>query len=314
MILALCLLALAAALMVFGPGWLERGRRPARSPLAELIAWQLAGWMAVGFVVLASTLLAVPALATAGRLPASVESCLAALRNVPNPADSAAVQIIAGATLVLALARLGGCAVRSAATNHRNRARHRTLLCLVATPDDDLGVHVLANSAALAYCLPGRGGRVVFTSGALAKLDATQRTVVLAHERAHLRGHHHLLIASANTLTRAFPGVPLFRRMCARTVELVEMRADDVASRRWGPRPVAAALLALADMNQSATVLAASGVTTAERVERLLHNLHAPAARPLHATRAAGVAIMASLTAASPVLLATAGHAVLCLL
>lgn len=310
MILAFGLLTLGVALLTFGPKWLDRDTRQARSPLAKLIAWQLASWAALGSLLLASALLAIPGLAAAGRLPASVESCLAVLRDVPNPADSGAVQAVAGGALALALLRLAGCAVHAAAINHRNRARHRALLCLVGTPDHDLGVDVIVDPAALVYCLPGRGGRVVFTSGALTKLDPVQRSAVLAHERAHLRGRHHLLIASASTLTRAFPRIALFRRTFARTAELVEMRADDVASHRWGPRPVAGALLALADMSQSATVLAASAVTTAHRIERLLES---PPSRSLHVARAAGGAVVASLIAGTPVLLATAGHAVLCL-
>ena len=55
------------------------------------------------------------------------------------------------------------------------------------------------------YCLPGRR-RIVMTTGALRCLDARQLEAVLAHERAHLSGRHHLVLTFANALKDAFPG------------------------------------------------------------------------------------------------------------
>ena len=315
MILAVCLLVLSVALLLLGPRVIARWTSGARSPLASLVAWQLASWLLVGTALLAAALLAVPSLAAAGRLPASVESCLAVLRDLPNPADSVVLQVVAGAVLACAVLRLLGCALRSAVGNHRQRARHRTLLCLVGRPDAALGAHIVIDPAAIVYCLPGHGGRVVFTSGAVDKLSPAQRAAVLAHERAHLRGRHHLLIASASVLSRSFPRVTLFSKAFEQTTRLVEMRADDLASRGHGRRPVAEALLALTDMTSSPAVLAASAVTTEDRIVRLLADPPPhPASRLAHTHRAVGAALAASVLAGSPMLLATAGHAVLCLL
>lgn len=316
MILALGLLALSSAVLVLAPSALTRCTAGDGAPLASLLAWQLASWSVVTSAALAAALLASSSLAASGRLPAELESCLAAVHDLPNPADSLLLQSVAAGVLGCLLLRLLGCAIRSAAANHRHRTRHRALLSLVARPDARLGAHVVADPTAFVYCLPGRGGRVVFTSAAVQKLTATQCAAVLAHERAHLRGRHHLLVASASLLARAFPRVPLFSLGFEHTVRLVEMRADDLASRGCGRRPVAEALLALADMgSSSAAVLAASGVMTAARIERLLAEQPAPAAARLrYAQGAAGVALGASLLAGSPVLLAAAGHALLCLL
>ncbi|MEV4443748.1 M48 family metalloprotease, partial [Streptomyces sp. NPDC049577] len=49
---------------------------------------------------------------------------------------------------------------------------------------------VLPDAGADAYALPGRPGRVVVTAGMLRSLDAGERAVLLAHERAHLAGRH----------------------------------------------------------------------------------------------------------------------------
>jgi Zn-dependent protease with chaperone function len=90
-----------------------------------------------------------------------------------------------------------------------------------------------------AYCVPGRPAAIVLTSGALAVLDPGQLTAVLAHERAHLAGRHHLLTALTRGLAATFPAVPLFTRGPAEVARLAEMCADDAAARRSG-RPTAA--------------------------------------------------------------------------
>ena len=95
------------------------------------------------------------------------------------------------------------------------------------------------------YCVPGRPPTIVLTTGALAILDPGQLTAVLAHERAHLAGRHHLLLAVTRSLATAAPVVPLFARGTGEVARLAEMRADDVAARRGGRRTLLAALLAM---------------------------------------------------------------------
>lgn len=315
MILAVCLLLASSVVAVIGPRALARFTASQRWPLASLIAWQVTSWSVVISVVLAASLIAAPALAAAGRLPGGLESCLSAIHHLTNPADSRLLQLVAAAILSALLARLVYCAAVTGAANHRRRARHRVLLSLVAHPDGVLGAHVIADDAAVVYCLPGRGGRVVFTSAALERLTATQLAAVLAHECAHLRGRHHLVVASAGLLALAFPRVRLFAEGWAHTTRLVEMRADDLAARGHGRRSVAEALLALADIASPPAVLAASGVATALRIERLLAPPE-PDASPWSSGLARGAisAISIGSLVAAPILLTIAGHAALCLL
>jgi Zn-dependent protease with chaperone function len=123
----------------------------------------------------------------------------------------------------------------------------------------------------VAYCVPGRPGTIVVTSGALAVLDPGQLTAVLAHERAHLAGRHHLLIAWTRGLAAIFPAVPLFTQGSGEVARLAEMCADDAAARRSGRATLVAALLA---MGTAAAVppaaLAATAYATTARVHRLL--------------------------------------------
>jgi Zn-dependent protease with chaperone function len=105
---------------------------------------------------------------------------------------------------------------------------------------------VIDAAAPVAYCLWGRPATIVLSSGALEVLDPAQLGAVLAHERAHLAGRHHLLIALTRGLAAAFPAVPLFSRGQDHVARLAEMCADDAAARRSGRPALAGALLAMA--------------------------------------------------------------------
>jgi Zn-dependent protease with chaperone function len=122
-----------------------------------------------------------------------------------------------------------------------------------------------------AYCVPGRPATIVLTSATLAVLDPAQLVAVLAHERAHLAGRHHLLITLTRALAASFPAVPLFTHGPAQVARLAEMCADDAAARRSGRPALIAALLAMG--TGTAVPAAALGATACHltaRVQRLL--------------------------------------------
>ncbi|MFD9370006.1 M56 family metallopeptidase [Streptomyces sp. NPDC060020] len=88
-----------------------------------------------------------------------------------------------------------------------------------------------------AYALPGRPGRIVITSGMLRALTGEEREVVLAHERAHLRGHHHLLVAVVELAARCHPGLRAVREPLRYALE---RSADESAARAVGDRRLTA--------------------------------------------------------------------------
>jgi Zn-dependent protease with chaperone function len=118
-----------------------------------------------------------------------------------------------------------------------------------------LGTMVLDVPQLAAYCVPP--GTIVVTSGALGILEPAQLTAVLAHERAHLAGRHHLLLALTKGLSATFPAVPLFAHGQGEIARLAEMAADDNAVRRAGRRPLIEALLAMG----TGTAVPASALT-----------------------------------------------------
>ena len=126
----------------------------------------------------------------------------------------------------------------------RVRSDHRQLVDIVAQHDERM--RILQHPTPTAYCIPGRQSRVVLSQGVLDALPADQLDAVIAHEEAHLRGRHDLLLEFFAVVTRAVPG-PL--RSPGRSAEvrlLVEALADRAAVRRSGEVATARALVTLA--------------------------------------------------------------------
>src|SRR5699024_8760838 len=127
----------------------------------------------------------------------------------------------------------------------RVRRRHHDLLELVASEHPDVpGARVVDHPAAAAYCLPGiLRSQVVIRAGALAVLDDRELAAVLAHEQAHLRQRHDLVLLPFSSPTRAFPRVRLVRTYYETVALLIEMCADDQARRTSSARELATAML-----------------------------------------------------------------------
>lgn len=312
MIAALVLLAASGGFFFAAPRLLTTLTRSGRRPMLGVTAWQLSSWATLTAFVLAAGFALVPGLERSVRLPASMHECFAVLRGMTRAGHPAWLRYIAALLIITVTLRLARSAVTNVIVTHRRRSRHRLLLNLVGRRDSSLEAHVLTDEVPLVYCIPGHGGCVVLTTAAIARLSDHQRRAVLAHERAHLAGKHHLLLTSAAILSYAFPRLNICVLAREQTARLVEMRADDVAARRHGRQAVAEALLSLADLSGPPGVLAATGVTTAARVVRLASPVGTRRVRAAACDGALAVATLAM--ALSPVAVAVAGHAVLCLL
>src|SRR6266568_1911661 len=93
----------------------------------------------------------------------------------------------------------------------RQALRHAQTARLAGHPEPALGAVLLDHPQPAAYCVAGRHPTVVLTTGALQALDPAQLDAVLAHERAHLAGHHHALLAIARIGRQVLPFLPLMR-------------------------------------------------------------------------------------------------------
>ncbi|WP_405675710.1 M56 family metallopeptidase [Streptomyces sp. NBC_01511] len=207
----------------------------------------------------------------------------------PTPGDLAAVLLPAALVLLPAL-----CLVRISWRTHRARRRQRDMLTLVGSPAPRYGATVVDHAVPAVYCLPGRAPRIVITSAALRALSDGQLRAVLAHEHAHIAGHHHLVHAAAEAFARAFPGLPLARLAKEQTALLLEMAADDRALRGHPREVLAAAMYEVAAGQTPRLAMGAGGSGSLIRIRRVLD----PPPKPRRAT--APAVVLAS--AAAPLL------------
>ncbi|MER6101537.1 M56 family metallopeptidase [Streptomyces sp. NPDC001832] len=164
-------------------------------------------------------------------------SAVSALGELVRPLSEAA-PAVAVPLAAVALALLAGCAAAVA----RTARRHWAELHRAEQPSEyaDGELAVLRDSRPDAYALPGRPGtvgRIVVTTGMLRALDPAERDALLAHERAHLAGHHHLFIAAAEVAALCHPAL---RSLRAPMGYALERCADEAAASAVGDRKVAA--------------------------------------------------------------------------
>ena len=245
----------ALAIVLAGPVPWVLTRVPAlrRTPRAAMVLWQS--------VALAGVLAAL------GAGLSLVTSQLDDDRSVTSYAVSAIPLSITG--LVLARLLLSGHRV---GTNLRHlRRRHRQLVDLLAEDRD--GVHVLDHEAPTAYCLPGLRSRVVVSSATVTSLTPDELAAVLAHERAHLRARHDLVLEAFTVLQQAFPAVVTSRQALDEVRLLVEVLADRSARRQHGARDLVAAFSALTAAGATSapeSAIAASDTGLRARLDLLL--------------------------------------------
>ncbi len=268
-------LAVLAALLAWPvPALLARARWPRRDPLVALVCWQAIG-LAGGLSMIGALL--VHGLAPWGH---SLPEAAWSLVTLHPAADRVRGDHWVTLTLATVLAlELLGVLLLSWVRTARARRRHRELLELVVQPSAELpDTRLLEHPAPVAFCIPGARPLLVLSSGMVAELDEDQLTAVVAHERAHLREHHHLLLLPFVAWEAALPVLPAAARAHAAVRELVEMRADDVAlaslSGAVPRRRLAQAIVAAAGGAGGAAVpsgaLAVAGPGVRARVERLI--------------------------------------------
>lgn len=297
----LILLSYALLVGTLGSRALLGAQWPERAPGLGIVAWQALTSSVVLSVMLAGTALALPTLPMTTDLADLLQACALALQAHYATQGGAAVGAAGAALAAGVAARIGYCLAAGWAATRRHRKQQRQLLELLGHRQVGSGAVVVQHSTAAAYCLPGRHGQVVLTTTALNTLGDAELAAVLAHERAHLRGRHDLILAGAAALRAAFPFLPLFRTAHAQLARLVEMHADDHALGHSDRRVLATALVALSGAAHPAGALGAGGESALARVQRLAAPL-----RPLGKRRSAVVLLTAAVLVVLPVAIAVA--------
>lgn len=171
---------------------------------------------------------------------------------------------------------------------------------------------IVLSDEPVAYALPGRPGQVVISTAMLRCLEPPERRVLIAHERSHLRRHHHRYIRLAELAVSA---LPVLTPLNGRLRFAIERWADEDAAMEIGDRAtvasaIARAALASASCPEVGLAIADVGVGVVERVEVLL----AGPARisplielPLGAVLTASFGLVLSLVLVAPQVLAVLG-------
>ena len=333
MTVAVALLAYAACAGTIGARLLARARWAVRAPLLAAVTYLAAAWSVVAAAGLAGLTLAVHATALGSGLSQLIGACVIRLRDTYATPGGA---LVAGLGLVLAAAVAGRTAI-AAATHlravRRHARRHAQAVRLLGRQDPALGAVLVEHAQPAAYCVAGPDPTVVVTTATLDALDRAQMAAVLAHERAHLTWHHHRLVALARIAQQLLPVLPLMRETATQVGRLVELHADDTATRTHDSRTLATALVLLAERGAlapspavtglgatglgvprlgaaglGATGLDAAGADALQRVQRLLRPAEplGRLRRQLLRAAAGGLALTPVLLALTPALVALA--------
>ncbi|MGH3841942.1 MAG: M56 family metallopeptidase [Pseudonocardiaceae bacterium] len=274
MSVASCLLLYSVAVTVLGPRLLVRLTRSGVAPRLGVGAWLAAMSSVVLSWATAAAFLGAELVEHWNQPGRILSTCFAALRSVALGYYGVLIQIgllTLTALAAVALAVLAGNLARSLTHARASTYEHARMARVAGRQVPGLDAVVLDATERAAYCAAGRPHTIVVTSAALDVLDDRQLAAVLSHERAHLAGRHHLLLALTTGLATILPKVELFTTGATAVARLLEMCADDAAARTHGARTVLGALLTLWGGAPIPTgVLGATGVGVVARAERLL--------------------------------------------
>ncbi|MYW63062.1 M48 family metalloprotease [Streptomyces sp. SID8379] len=285
MTVPVALLLLGALAAVVAPRLLARADWPEREPIVALWVWQCVVAGVLLCCALSMTLSAAAAWqAVRGHVfapaPHSVVDAYGLGATEPWAAAVAVTLALGGAWTAAMLVR----------EVHRARARRRRrraelLVRAPLLPGEEPGsdrLVVLEGERPDAWWLPGQTPQLVITTAALRRLKGRQLDAVLAHEMGHARWRHDWLLHCSGALASGFPQVPVFAAFRDEMHHLVELAADDVASRRFGRLTIA---LALVELNEDRGVFSGPCPTPQAHVPQRVHRLLAPPSRLTPARR-----------------------------
>jgi Zn-dependent protease with chaperone function len=239
------LFAWAWAAFLFGPALV--GRRPwaVRNPARALRAWAgLFGTGVLGALIGLGLLLRSAAEVSrefgSGQDLTACQTCHAAAVYGASWLMTVAVGTVACAGLYRGV----GHAL------HRHvvrRATHGATAQLPCDLVDGVRVSLLPSSTCAAACTPGRRRHVVVTTAMQDLLSPDELRSVVAHESAHLRRGHRLLLGLTQLQGHCLAGLACAAEAERSVALLTELAADDRAARRCGPTLTAAALAKVAE-------------------------------------------------------------------
>lgn len=219
--------AAVTLLLAVGALWLV-----AAAALSLLLAWVLSG----------------PTMLPSG-LAGVCQRCLDA--SSPFPAVDL-VDTVVPVALLIALPVAGALVLVATAIFRgvrRLRATRATARDIAARADSRIvGGHRVMLTRDLrptAFSLPHRHGGIVLSRGLVEVLHPDELAAVIAHEREHVHGRHHLALGVLEALIAPLHRLPLMSAIRNAVPLYLEIAADRAASRQAGTPALASALLKL---------------------------------------------------------------------
>ncbi|WP_030615951.1 M56 family metallopeptidase [Streptomyces fulvoviolaceus] len=301
MMLPAALLLLGALTAVIAPRVLARTDWADREPVLALWMWQCVVAAVLLCCALSMTLSAAVAWqAVRGHVFGSAPHAVVEAYTLGTAGPWAAMTAVA---LACGGVWSGAMLVREVA-GARSRRRLRRAELLVSAPllpgeEPGSRLVVLEGARPDAWWLPGAAPRLVLTTAALRRLKGRQLDALVAHEEGHAQARHDWLLHCSAALAGGFPQVPVFAAFRDEMHRLVELAADDMASRRFGRQTTA---LALVELNEDRGVFGPCPTPQAHVPQRV-HRLLTPPDR-LTAARRLRLTAVASLVPVVPVLVA----------
>ncbi|MDQ2882317.1 MAG: M56 family metallopeptidase [Actinomycetota bacterium] len=240
-------LVLGALLVAWAaPRLLEYRLYAGADPQTSLVTWVALVASTLFSLTTAVSLILLPGHGPARQVVALAHHCWAAVSHgsVPRIDEVTALLSVVLATIVVV--RGGAAVLRHTLQRRTLHHKHLDLLRILTGKGAASGATLwLDVPHPMAYSVAGRPALVVASEGLRRCLPTDAVAAVLEHERAHLRGRHHLLVAIAEALAVALPWLPLMRRSPYLVRALVEVSADVVAARSHSAGAVRAALLGM---------------------------------------------------------------------
>ncbi|GHF69965.1 membrane protein [Streptomyces mashuensis] len=301
MMVSLALLVLGGLVAAMAPRVLARAHWPDREPVLALWVWQC---VVAGVLLCCALAMALSAAAAwqavRGHVFAPAPHGVVEAYALSGHASWAApLAVTLGAGAVWTAAMLTG-EIREARARRRRRRAELLARAPLLPGEERHGERlvVLEGDRPEAWLLrAGSAPQLVITTAALRRLKGPQFDAVLAHEQGHARARHHWLLHCSSALARGFPQVPVFAAFHDEVHRLVELAADDSASRRSGRLATA---LALVELNEDRGVFGPCPAQLSQVADRV-HRLLAPAPR-LTAARRLRLTAVAALVPVVPLL------------
>ncbi|WP_333893203.1 M56 family metallopeptidase [Mycolicibacterium gadium] len=272
------------AIGVLAPPILRALMRRGTDAAVLLVVWGV-------LVCLTLSAVALPALAEL------LHRCWLALHaGAPGPLDTVAGALSAVA-LIVAVIRGGWRVGRTSRHRRRLHDKHAELAWLLTGSGPRSGTVLwLPATEPLAYSLAGDPPLVVMSTGLRQCLDGVSVNAVAAHEHAHVRRRHHLLITVAQAAAAGLGWLPLMRHSPSLVRTLVELDADALAAHTHGHHGLRRALQTLQTAPAPAAALGIVGDCTQLRLARLDGRSSSYSRRFSDSTAGCGAALVLGMT------------------